>query len=183
MDAVVDLETLSLDHDATVLTIGITAFDIEQQNSTEELEAQTIYMVADAEAQIKAGSKAEAGTIKWWLDQEYLARKAVMAVHERMGATIGKIGRFFSDYNIDKLWGNGCDFDNVVLIRMFKRLEHAWPLHYRAAQDLPTLKRVAKRLGWESPKFLGTQHHAADDAINEAIVIQSAWAHIHNLAG
>ena len=64
------------------------------------------------------------------------------------------------------VWGNGADFDNAILRNAYTAVNRELPWMYYNNRCLRTLRGenpdVAK------PAFVGTPHHAGDDARNQA---------------
>lgn len=181
INIMVDLETLDTGPDAVVISIGAVAFDPE----TRKL-GNTFYMEMseDIDAQQRLGRTISGETLLWWMGQS-AESKTVFAkdgsVSPDVRATtyevLQKFRAFVEAHGADKvmLWGNGANFDNVILRTLYSAfgMEAPWKFYndrcYRSVKDL------AIRLGEpDFPTRIGTHHNALDDAITQAVYLQRA---------
>lgn len=64
-----------------------------------------------------------------------------------------------------RIWGNGADFDNVILASVYKRIGMEQPWLYRNNRCYRTLKALHPEIPIER---VGTHHNAVDDAESQA---------------
>ena len=169
---VVDLETLSTQPNALVLSIGAVAlskFGIPVQSSN-------FHIVLKQEEQ--STRHISQSTVEWWDKQSTEAQQASYKPTE-YAYPVGEALWLFSDwvqYIADPkqvlLWGNGCGFDNVILASLFDDWHCERPWSFWNDRDMRTvtgLMPVLKMLPFE-----GTKHHALHDAKHEAAQLSRA---------
>ncbi len=173
-DISLDLETLSTDTHATILSIGAVWFD---KNAPGKLGKQ---FHAILELQEQDQRDISASTITWWMQQDEAARLALFGPavpHTPVREALAD----FSQFCVGALgiWGNGATFDNVLLQTLYDDFHMKWPLPYYADRDLRTLHDMAGGRD-KAPKVAreGTHHDALDDAIYQAHCAQTYFAHI-----
>ncbi len=81
------------------------------------------------------------------------------------------------DKDVVKIWGNGADFDNVILTSAYKRNDLELPWRYTNNRCYRTLKSLYPEIKLERS---GTHHNALDDAISQANHLMSIFSHINN---
>jgi exodeoxyribonuclease VIII len=64
-----------------------------------------------------------------------------------------------------KLWGNGANFDNVILVNAYRRTGIKAPWQFYNDRCYRTIKSMFKRIEMERS---GTHHNALDDAKSQA---------------
>ncbi len=159
MDIMLDLETLSSAPDAAIVAIGACTF-----NSSED---RRFYREIDARSAQKSGGRIDAETICWWMRQGDAARSIFNSID---ALTISNALRQF-DFWLDpwrdsvRIWGNGSDFDNVVLRSAYQRLGLEAPWSHRQNRCYRTLKNLRPEIAFEP---IGTHHNALDDALAQA---------------
>ena len=156
-NVMVDLETMGTGPDAAIVAIGAVAFD----PSTNTL-GQEFYMVVDLESSVKAGLVMTAGTVMWWLKQADAARAALGRDTTPLDVALSAFQTWYPQGA--NLWGNGSDFDNVILASAYRAvgLRQPWPYHgnrcYRTLKNLTPVDMVR----------VGVHHNALDDAKTQA---------------
>lgn len=167
---VLDLETLSTQPHAAVLSIGTVALDARGQVVNE------FHVPLDPFAYgSQPGRHIEVETLEWWGKQSAEARAA--SIDASCKASAADALRMFSAWvglnaNPDevKVWGNGSSFDNVILASLYKQtttLGLPPPWRYWNDRDMRTIIDMfpeAKHVG----PFEGIKHHALHDARHEA---------------
>jgi hypothetical protein len=70
MDAMIDIETLGVDNDSIILTIGCIKFDSEKRTKNDNMPAlqdlTSLYLRIDKQSCLDYGLKSNPETIKWW---------------------------------------------------------------------------------------------------------------------
>lgn len=170
-----DLETLDTAPTAVVLSIGAVAFDPYSNEIGE-----TFYVESDSAAhQQKNGRTISGATVRWWMQQSEEARKVFGALPE-LGTPTNTALRMFTDFvgrngqdNV-KVWGNGADFDNVILGSLFESYGMPRPWSYSKNRCYRTMKNIG--IGPRRPKDReGVHHNALDDAITQAKHLQEIF--------
>lgn len=163
-EVMLDLETMSVRPDAAIVAIGAVAFDRTDPSRT----WPTFYERVDLSSSMAAGGAVDGATVRWWLQQSESARAEVSA---RDAAHIAAVLSLFSAW-IDSLgdrakvlmWGNGADFDNVVLRSAYERLMLEAPWSWWNNRCFRTLRKERPEVA-EPPQAAGhVEHHALDDA-------------------
>jgi 3' exoribonuclease, RNase T-like len=174
-----DLETLDISPTSVVVSIGAVAFDLENP-----ILGQTLYLELsnDLDSQQKRGCTISAETVVWWMQQDWAARNVFgktsaddssrVSTHEALEL----FSQFITDNggNKARIWGNGADFDNVILGHLYSVYGMPRPWSYARNRCFRTIKN--EHAG--SDKFVrhGTHHHALDDAISQAKHLQEIMA-------
>lgn len=159
-----DLETMGKRPSAPIIYVGAVAFN---------LEARSIGPVFDVPvylpSAISHGAVLEADTVLWWLKQDQSARdKSLSATsQDTLHYALCQFSRFCTnlcDKQQLKVWGNGSDFDNVILKESYERdgMVAPWEFWnnkcYRSKkQEVPDLRIVRE----------GIKHTAVDDAMSQ----------------
>ncbi len=171
-DVVLDLETLGTKPETKpiILSIGAVALNLEDP----KVPFQYYYSALDTEDQVDCGHTADPDTIDWWRKQSSAARQAVFeADFVATPDGLGGFAKWCEELKIESIWGNGSNFDNVLLRVLFNSFGLDFPTMYWSDRDMRTL--VALNGGKPQVKFKGIAHHALDDAKREALMIQAMW--------
>lgn len=159
-----DLETMGTASDAAIVAIGAVFFDPMTQSLGPEF-----YHTVDLKSSVEEGGKIDPETVMWWLKQEEAARQALMTGVDHIRSVLG----YFQEYTLRecnrndvKMWGNGSDFDNVVLGNAYRRTGIALPWSFRNNRCYRT---ALAGHPLESVQRVGTWHNALDDAKTQAV--------------
>jgi hypothetical protein len=174
-----DLETLDTTSTAVVVSIGAVAFNPRSNKLGAKLYLE---MTNDLNAQQKRGCTISGDTVVWWMRQGAQAR---LLFAEGDPATSSKVStlealELFSKFVTDnggnraKIWGNGADFDNIILGNLYKAFDMPMPWSFSRNRCF----RTAKNIGIGPQKFTryGVPHNALDDAITQAKHLQEITA-------
>ena len=161
-DCMLDLETMGNGPDAAIVAIGAVMFEPGAGLG------RRFYAEVDLGSSVLGGGVMDASTVTWWLKQSDAAREPITS-----GRGL-EIFTALSDFSAwlreaasgDALvWGNGSDFDNVILSSAYRRAEIERPWKYHANRCFRTLKALHPGIPY---KHTGTAHNALDDAISQA---------------
>lgn len=158
-----DLETLSTQPDAAIVSIGAVVFDKDRVYSCDKM----FSWYCDLEDSAKYGH-VDMRTLLWWLGQSDEARKSTFFGKERGPLEDGlkMLAHFVKVHEVGYLWGNGAAFDNVVLRNAYRKLGLYFPVSYRGDMCYRTAKTMSPDTGFER---LGVYHSAVDDAHSQAV--------------
>ena len=165
--AMIDLETLSTNPNATILTVGGVKFD--PYNLVEP--AQGMYFRVDVDSQTEMGRDVMQETIDWWATQpkeisdEALGDENRISLEE-MIKTINKWS-----VGVDVFWCQGPLFDYAILQDIYKQLGHPAPWQYWQIRDSRTLFSLVPR---ENEKRIGL-HNALEDCYFQAKKVQKVY--------
>jgi exodeoxyribonuclease VIII len=154
----VDLETMGKRGNAAIVSIGAVRF------SGGGL-AEEFYKVVDLESSVVAGMDIDVCTVQWWLSQGPEAQKIFSSSTPK-----ASLKEALVDFKIfigkgAEVWGNGADFDNVILKSAYDAVELPLPWQYWNNRCYRTMKGLYKQV---SLKRTGTHHNALDDAKTQA---------------
>ena len=166
-DLMLDIETLGVNDDALVVSIGAVFFDPKTGETGKEF-----YRVLDYQDQIDEGRKPTASTIQFWLNQ---SKEAQQVFHENATPTTDAL-LSFQEFVIEncepdkvKPWGNGPSFDLTIMESLFRDFKVSIPWKFWNVRCLRTFKEYiynGKDLTRE-----GVYHHAIDDCKHQIKVI------------
>lgn len=168
----IDLETYDVAPTAVILSIGAVRFD---ENNCYE----SIYLVStrpeDALDQQAHGRTVSKATLDWWGKQSEEACKVLTDPNSiSPSEMLARFRAFCGDKA--KVWGNGSDFDNVLLASMYHAYGSNTPWKYSANRCFRTLRNLVPA-GCE-PARSGIHHNALDDAVFQALWAQNALKHL-----
>jgi exodeoxyribonuclease VIII len=151
-----DLETMSTASNAAILSIGAVKFSNKIDDE--------FYSVVDLKTCTDVGLEIDNSTIEWWNNQSPEARQ----VFNEIPITLEQMLKDFSNWIGDKpmLWGNGSDFDNVILSNAYKACGIEQPWAYYNNRCFRTLRALYPTIKFENS---GTYHNALDDARSQAL--------------
>ena len=180
-DIMLDLETLALDNNALVLSIGAVQFDMK----TGEV-GKTFHISCDILEQLFNGAKIDLSTIKWWSEQDAKAKATILELRSSSPSLIVAhtlqvfnewiSGNFDNPKNV-KLWGNGIAADNVWIRNLYKRHNLNFILPYWCDNDVRTItqledyNKVCEVVG----EFEGTKHDAIDDCLHQIKMCHTSY--------
>jgi hypothetical protein len=167
--ATIDLETLDITPNATVLTLGGVKFN---PHNTQEPHSK-IYFKISVDDQDRLGRTASDSTIEWWSkqDPEIMAE----AFDQNNAITVEKLCEEIARWavGVDLFWGQGYGFDFTMLEDMFRSVQRPIPWQFWQIRDSRTLFGLCKL---DPRKSMQTNlHNAADDAYYQAKAVQLAY--------
>jgi hypothetical protein len=178
MNIMLDLETLGTSPGSIILSIGAVAFDNDHLG-------ETFYRVISQRSSIVAGLKADDATRIWWTEQSPAAQQVLRESEAadpdgeaKLDTVLLDFNRFVTRHGLNTfrlsplagLWGNGSDFDNVLLISALKAVSRPMAWKYPSNRCYRTLKNLFPDV--EPPTRGGVHHNALDDAIFQAKHLQ-----------
>lgn len=160
-NVMLDLETMGHSSNAAIVEIGACVF-----NSEEGVVSEFSTMVS-LESCLEEGLTVDASTILWWMRQKYEARGRFSTNEKAPSLATALLA--FKDWIPPKatVWGNGADFDNVILSNAYEvlGLKRPWPdFNDRCFR---TMKKTFGSV--QQPVREGVAHSALDDAKHQAL--------------
>lgn len=178
-----DIETMGKNPKAPVTSIGAVVFN----PSTGELKEEFSCKV-DLIDSAKYG-KIDAETILWWLKRakentpEFLEGD-ILSLHEALLCLDGFLKQLGKKKNV-LVWGNGCDFDNVILQSAYCTLGLDVPWEHWNNQSVRTAVLIGREILGIDPKytlkFEGEAHKALDDAKHQAHYVSIIWEQLETI--
>lgn len=159
-NVMLDLETLSTESNALILSIGAAVIDLE-----ESVVRETFYANIEYDDISSYGFHIKPSTVMWWLKQSDAARSRLLKDQVSIYDALHEFENFLPE-NAD-IWGNGSDFDNVILANAYKNLNLDVPWSFRQNRCYRTFKKSFPNI--VEPDFYGVEHDALADALNQAI--------------
>lgn len=172
----IDLETFSTKPDAAIASIGAAFF--EPQTGTI---GQCFYTAVDLKSAQLAGGRIDADTVTWWMKQSSSARAAITGDATDISLALSMLSEFIIDEcaaNQVQVWGNGANFDNVILRTAYERSGIECPWKFFNDRDVRTIVELGRAVGFDPKKdlpFTGEVHNALDDAIHQAKYVSAIW--------
>jgi len=164
-----DLETLGTRPGSVITSIGATKFDERGTYGT------PFYMRIDMQSCVDAGMLIDTETIKWWMKQSDEARSEFQKESVELSYALTQFGiwcdnedaKAQDEHNcaVVHLWGNGANFDNVILKAAYDAVGMQAPWKFYNDRCYRTLKAMYPHI--KMPKRTGTHHNALDDAISQ----------------
>ena len=165
--AMIDLETLSTNPDAVILTVGGVKFD----PNTTMAPYDELYFRVDVDAQTARGRHVMQDTLDWWAKQPKEIMEEALGDKDRVGVfeMIKKINKF--SVGVDVFWCQGPLFDYAILQNIYAQLGHPVPWQYWQIRDSRTLFSLVPR---ETEKREGL-HNALEDCKFQARKVQKVY--------
>ena len=167
----VDLETLSTEPNAHIVSIGAVKFDRERgvyDKYYQPVVTPEISLYTQSYISVE-GFHISNDTVQWWYKQSDRAR-AVLTDPNAAGMSIAL--KYFAQWALldtlvedVKLWGNGASFDNVILSSAYRICNRDRPWKFWNDRCYRTIRGQ-----YPEVKFYnhGIAHHALDDAEAQA---------------
>src|SRR4051812_42594536 len=151
-NVMIDLETLSTEHNAVVLSLGATMF---RQGKDSVKNNEFYARIVDPSVQHEKGCHVSLPTVAWWIRQDpatamqafplSAAELGVMSTMEMLTqfrqyltsispGDLGQIG----------VWANGSDFDCVILASLYRAFKMPAPWEFRQNRCYRTIKNMYK---------------------------------------
>ncbi|EKS5486530.1 3'-5' exoribonuclease [Escherichia coli] len=169
----VDLETMGTNPDAPINSIGCKFFD----PATGEMGPEFSKAI-DLET---SGGIIDRKTIKWWAKRSREAQSAIFTDEIPLDDALLQLREFINENSGEsfvQIWGNGANFDNVILRRSYERQGIPCPWRYHNDRDVRTIVELGNSIGFDvrmAIPFEGVPHNALDDARHQAKYVSAIW--------
>lgn len=156
-EIMLDLETMGNRAGAAIVAIGAVRFDQSGLGGQ-------FYRTISLRDCVAEGLRIDPETVNWWLQQSDTARKAIVTDPSPLREALVEFMLWCGKPSA--LWGNGSDFDNVILAEGYRVCDIDLPWDWWANRCYRTFKNIRPdiRMGARH----GTHHNALDDAISQA---------------
>jgi len=175
MNIMIDIETMGQGNNAAIVALGAVAFD------KEGIREEKFYEKIDLKEAAKYGDM-DADAVLWWMKQSDEARAEITRQSKNTPAKVllefNKYLELLDEKHKLKIWGNGSDFDNVVLANLYKKIDISLPWVYWNSRCYRTIKSI-----YHDVKMgrVGTHHNAVDNAYSQAKHLLEI-AKVHNIS-
>jgi exodeoxyribonuclease VIII len=154
-----DLETMGTVAGSPIIAIGAVMFGKEGLG-------EEFYTQVSLESCAAYGMRPSGSTVIWWMKQSDEARAAFK--NNDSAPTLPEALVAFKKWLPDdsKVWGNGADFDNVLLAAAYSACGILLPWKYYNNRCYRTMRELFKNVPVER---VGVHHNAVDDAKTQAM--------------
>lgn len=169
----IDLETLGTVPGSVILSIGAVRFD-------DEGILDTFYHRIDPEDCARHGLLIDPATVLWWFKQEEIARLEVTKQGLALRWTLHELSQWIKLHDPQdepEIWGNGSEFDNVMLAAAYRAIDLEIPWKYNKNRCYRTLKNLFPNVP-KPPEENTLKHHALADATWQARHLIQILKHI-----
>ncbi|EIX5135615.1 3'-5' exoribonuclease [Escherichia coli] len=169
----IDLETMGKNPDAPIASIGAVFFDPQTGETGPEFSK-----IIDMDT---CGGTVDISTIKWWLKQSREAQSAILTDEIPLDDALLQFREFIDENSGEffvQIWGNGANFDNVILRRSYERQEIPCPWRYTNDRDVRTMVALGLVMDFDARNvitFEGERHNALHDARYQAKYVSAIW--------
>lgn len=163
-DCMIDIETMGTGPQAAIVAIGAVTFD--PRAAGDGLGAEFVCNVSLVD-HMTQGGHVDGDTVLWWLGRSAEARAELTdrPAHNVFTA-LAMLTEFLRLHGVERPWGNGADFDLVILGSAYTHARMPRPWRYYDQRCYRTLRAVND--GVPLPERTGTHHGALDDARHQA---------------
>ncbi|EFI0266384.1 exonuclease [Escherichia coli] len=169
----IDLETMGKNPDAPINALAGKFFD----PATGEMGPE-FSKIIDMDT---CGGTVDISTIKWWLKQSREAQSAILTDEIPLDDALLQFREFIDENSGEffvQVWGNGANFDNVILRRSYERQEIPCPWRYTNDRDVRTMVALGLVMDFDARNvitFEGERHNALHDARYQAKYVSAIW--------
>lgn len=154
INVMIDIETLGLENDAVITSIGAVIFN-ENGVILEEF-----YCDLNIQEQLNKGRTVTAYTLQWYLENNLNFK---IDITEDLIFVLGQFHNWLKSFHVNRVWANGVCFDIVKLESLFKQYYPCSKLwEFWQVNDLRTIVSLYP----ECRQTINT-HNALEDAKNQ----------------
>lgn len=159
-NVMIDLETYDVSPTSVIRSIGAVKFNEKNIFSC-------FYANVSMDSCKKLGMTVSSETVKWWESQSEQSKEMLEIDKKDIETALKLFNKWYGDRSIPT-WGNGCNFDNVIMENAYKVTGITCPWKYWHCRCFRTVKDLF-------PEFhyihAGTKHYSLDDAKSQAIYL------------
>jgi len=175
IEVMIDLETLSVESNAAIISIGAVKFDpyakIGELGDPNNPDYKHFYATVDFHSLTEAEFHVEGSTVRWWMEQSDEARHALLQDQVDIGTALSAFWVWFGDVSLPT-WGNGAGFDNVILRNAYQKLGGVAPFKFSHDRCFRTMKALIPDVAYMGP---AVAHDALQDAEAQAVHLQKLY--------
>lgn len=182
-EIMLDLETMDNTPTSAVIAIGAVLLDTDAPADAagfpQYVQSRFYTQINLADA-VRAGLTMSAGTVMWWLKQSDEARAAFKdnASANSLHTALLEFKEWVANQGeFDRLWGNGVDFDNVILANAYRVDNQDRPWAYWQNACYRTLKGLFPDVPFVRQ---GVYHNALADAESQGLHLVKLLQRVHD---
>ena len=165
-EVMVDIETLSTQSNAVILSIGAIKFDRDGSLPDSPSEMDTFYVRVARESCEVLGMHVDPETVQWWNNQPAEVREEALENTSERLTIKDALTRFEAWIGKSELvWGHGDDFDCVILSSAFQSCGMKTPWKFWNTRDTRTLFDIAGVRNSDLPS--NSKHHPIHDCYRQ----------------
>lgn len=167
----IDLETLDVTPNATVLTLGAVKFN--PLNDSEPY--AELYFKIDVDEQDRLGCTVSESTLAWWATQDPAIQEEAFSTNDRISVeeALTQLNKWI--VGVDEIWGQGYGFDITILESLYRKIGKPIPWQFWQISDART---ITKRMPKDPRKDMQSNlHNALADAYYQAKSVQIIFKH------
>lgn len=170
----IDIETMSSESNAAIVSIGAVQFDMQTGDT-----GKTFYLNVDLQSCIDSGLGLSASTIMWWLKQDKESQTSLFDCPVSLNVALLSFEGWLDDANaIDcQILANSPSFDCVILKNAFNAVGIKLPWNYWDERDCRTLVSFASQIKREMVNDLS--HDALSDCKFQVRYCSAIWNSIN----
>jgi len=163
----VDIETMGTNSNAPIVSIGAVVFS--EKEVTDKVFQQNVSLKSCMEL----GMKPDPDTIMWWLQQSDAARASLTDSDPVHVSTVMYNFRWWL-FSVTgtlqrlRIWGNGANFDNVILANAYRSCGMATPWKHYQDRCFRTFRELHEPI--EQAQYR-VEHDALSDAVAQAMTM------------
>ena len=169
-DIMIDIETLSTETNALILTIAAVKFNLEN----DKIEMDTFYYRIDRESCEKLGMHVDENTIKWWKSQKEDVKREAFEDKDRFGIkfVLLKLSEFVKNGNC--FWSHSPNFDYVILESAYKKCNIQPPWKFWQLRDTRTVYDLTN-VNLKDFSKEKESHNALNDCFNQIKALKQSF--------
>jgi len=171
LDGMIDLETLGVEPNSVILTLGAIKFD---PFSAAEPHGE-LYLKLNTEEQESLGREIDDNTLAWWAKQSDSVKNEALSEGDRISVSefLKEINKFC--VGLDNLWCQGPLFDYAMLQNLYRQAGEPCPWNFWQIRDSRTLFAMMPQ---DPRKQIQEElHNALADSYYQAKCVQQTYKH------
>jgi len=165
-EVMIDIETLSTQSNAVILSIGALKFDRSGDLPASPEVMDSFYVRVARESCEMLGMHVDPETVQWWAGQnEEIRHEALENTSERLSIKDALLQLTSWIGRSQKIWGHGDDFDCVILSEAYRRCDMKVPWKFWDTRDTRTLFDIAGVKNSDLPA--NSKHHPVHDCYRQ----------------
>ena len=176
-DVMIDLETLSTENNAAILTIGAIKFNRNTPIPPDLKDCDTFYRRITLQSCKTLGLHCCSTTELWWSNQSHEARHEAFEHPDRISLKKALIDMTIWLRGMKHIWSHGDDFDCIILGNAYKRCDLQVPWKFWNTRDTRTLYDLANITMADLPQ--DNAHHALYDCHRQIVGVHQSLENLN----